>query len=92
MTIWMIFSARRPKTIPWIPAVPTGTRCLPAFRQLNQKASRKKEKIIDAFVSYEGSDDLLKLQQAIATALCRAFELGSKGRSPDSPHTGLDEN
>jgi hypothetical protein len=50
------------------------------------------EKIIDAFASDEGSDDLLKLQQAIATALCRAYERGSQGREPSvSEHFGLDE-
>lgn len=48
-------------------------------------AEREAEKIIDAFVAYDGPDDFLQLQQAIAAALCRAFEIGCHGKMPDMP-------
>lgn len=42
-------------------------------------ASKLAEKILDDFVSYEGSDDLIKLHVAIAQALERAYESGRTG-------------
>ena len=48
-------------------------------------AEREAETIIDAFVAYEGPDDLLRLQHAIAAALHRAFEIGCRGKMPDMP-------
>ena len=46
-------------------------------------AEKEAEKILDDFAAYEGADDLLKLQQAIARALCRAYEDGKAHRPPD---------
>jgi hypothetical protein len=46
-------------------------------------SEKEAEKILDEFVAYEGADDLLKLQQAIAHALCRAYEGGKAGKQPD---------
>ena len=46
-------------------------------------AEKEAEKILDDFAAYEGADDLLKLQQAIARALCRAYEAGKAHRPPD---------
>lgn len=46
-------------------------------------AEKEAEKILDDFAAYEGADDLLKLQQAIAHALCRAYEAGKVQRPPD---------
>lgn len=39
-------------------------------------ASKLAEKILDDFVSYEGSDDLIKLHSSIAQALEHAYESG----------------
>jgi hypothetical protein len=47
-------------------------------------AERKAEKILDAFLAYEGPDDLLLLQQAIAAELNRAYEMGRNGKTPDT--------
>lgn len=44
---------------------------------------KEAEKILDDFVASEGADDLLKLQQAIARALCHAYESGKAGKQPD---------
>ena len=41
------------------------------------------ERIIDAFLTDERSDDLLLLQQTIATALYVAYEAGCAGKSPE---------
>jgi len=57
---------------------------------IQEWAETEAERIIDAFVSYEGSDDLLKLQQAVAAALCRAYEMGAEGTKPKGP-LGVDE-
>ena len=46
-------------------------------------ADKEAEKMLDDFVAYEGADDLLRLQQAIARALCRAYEAGKAGEEPD---------
>jgi hypothetical protein len=46
-------------------------------------AEREAEKIIDAFVAYDGPDDLLRLQQAIASALCQTYEIGRWGKMPE---------
>ena len=45
-------------------------------------AEKEAEKILDDFAAYEGADDLLRLQQAIAQALCRAYEGGKAGKPP----------
>jgi hypothetical protein len=47
-------------------------------------ADREAEKIIDAFVAYDGPDDLLRLQQAITLALCQTYEIGRRGRMPEA--------
>ena len=46
-------------------------------------AEKASEKILDDFAAYEGADDLLRLQQAIARALCHAYEAGKAGKPPD---------
>ena len=46
-------------------------------------AEKEADRILDDFVAYEGPDDLLKLQQAIARALSRAYEAGKAGKQPD---------
>ena len=43
---------------------------------MKQWAELEAEKIVDAFVAYEGPDDLLKLQTAIAHTLFHCYELG----------------
>ena len=43
---------------------------------MKQWAELEAEKIVDAFVAYDGPDDLLKLQAAIARTLCHFYELG----------------
>jgi hypothetical protein len=46
-------------------------------------AEKEAEKLLDDFVDYEGADDLLRLQNAIAQALSRAYERGRTGQRPD---------
>ncbi|WP_447979348.1 hypothetical protein [Candidatus Nitrospira bockiana] len=41
-------------------------------------AEKEAEAIVDSFVADESSADLLRLQQAIAEALRRAYEQGQK--------------
>ena len=41
-------------------------------------ADQEAEKILDEFVANEGSDDLLKLHEAIVRALYQAYEMGKK--------------
>ena len=43
---------------------------------MKQWAELEAEKIVDAFVAYDGPDDLLKLQAAIARTICHFYELG----------------
>ncbi len=45
-------------------------------------AEQEAEKILDAFFSSEGPDDLLLLQQAIAAELSRAYKIGRQGKPP----------
>lgn len=45
---------------------------------MEQWANKEAERILDAFMASEGSDDLLKLQTAIADALRRTYEAGKK--------------
>ena len=52
---------------------------------IEEWAETEAERILDSFVSYEGSDDLLKLEQAIAAALCRAYEMGTERGKPKQP-------
>jgi hypothetical protein len=40
--------------------------------------------IVDAFLAYPGTNDLVELQRAIAAALCRAHALGKTGQVPDT--------
>ena len=47
-------------------------------------AEQEAEKILDAFLAYKGPDDLLLLQRAIAAVLCRAYEMGRHGKTPDT--------
>jgi hypothetical protein len=47
-------------------------------------ADRQAETIVDAFLAYRGTHDLLRLQRAIAAALCRAKEVGEAGKSPET--------
>jgi hypothetical protein len=51
---------------------------IPEFVEVNMNhwAELEAEKIVDAFVAYEGPDDLLKLQTAIARTLFHFYELG----------------
>jgi hypothetical protein len=42
-------------------------------------AEKEAEGIVDSFVADESSADLLRLQQAIADALRRAYEKGREG-------------
>ena len=46
---------------------------------MEQWADKEAERILDAFMASEGSDDLLKLQTAIANAVRRAYEAGKQG-------------
>jgi hypothetical protein len=41
------------------------------------------EKIFDAFLADQSSEDLLLLQQTIATAFSVAYEKGCAGKSPE---------
>ncbi|MDQ6733556.1 MAG: hypothetical protein M3Z35_05475 [Nitrospirota bacterium] len=47
-------------------------------RRIKKWADQEAEKILDEFVANEGSDDLLKLHEAIVQALCQAYEMGKK--------------
>jgi hypothetical protein len=47
-------------------------------------ADREAETILDAFLAYEGPDDLVLLQQGIVAALFRAYESGRDGETPDT--------
>ena len=47
-------------------------------------ADREAENILDAFLAYKGPDDLLVLQRAIAAVLCRVYEMGRHGKTPDT--------
>jgi hypothetical protein len=48
-------------------------------------ATKEAERILDAFMASEGSDDLLKLQIAIAEALRQAYESGQSGEIASDP-------
>ena len=41
-------------------------------------ADREAETILDTFMTYDGSDDLLKLHRLIAESISRAYEVGQK--------------
>ncbi len=58
-------------------------RCSAAGRRLMRDwADKEAETILDEFVENEGSDDLLKLHEAIVQALCHAYEMGkNNGKS-----------
>jgi len=43
---------------------------------MKQWAELEAGKILDAFAAYDGPDDLLRLQGAIARALCHFYEMG----------------
>ena len=47
-------------------------------------ADREAEKLLDAFLAYEGSDDLVLLQQAIVGVICRAYEMGRDGKTTET--------
>ncbi len=47
-------------------------------------AEREAEKILDAFLAYEGPDDFLLLQEDIAAALSRTYEMASHGKTPST--------
>ena len=47
-------------------------------------ADREAEKLLDAFLAYEGSDDLVLLQQAIVGVICRAYEMGRDGKTAET--------
>lgn len=53
------------------------------FHRENDWAHTEAEKIVNAFLAYEGSDDLLLLQQAIAAALSLSYQRGRDGTTPD---------
>jgi hypothetical protein len=48
-------------------------------------ADREAEKILDAFLAYEGPDDLLMLQHELVAAQRFAFEMGCLGKALDTP-------
>ena len=47
-------------------------------------ADRQAETIVDAFLAYQGENDVLRLRRVIAVALCRAAEMGRAGKTPDT--------
>lgn len=47
-------------------------------------ADQEAQKIVDAFLAYGGSDDLVLLHQAIIAALCRAYESGRDSKTADT--------
>jgi len=46
-------------------------------------AEQQAETIVDAFVADQGPEDLLRLQQAIANALRRAYERGKQEKEKE---------
>ena len=46
--------------------------------------TEKLKNLLDAFLAYEGSDDLVLLQQAIVGVICRAYEMGRDGKTAET--------